>query len=186
MRASRRFLLFFLAALLSACVSIPDEEPGAPSAEGFVVKGRVAVRYGEEAASGRLFWNHAADKDVLLLSNPVGQGVAELRGSREGYQLRTADGKEYSAADPEELTEQTLGWRLPLQGLPEWIRGRALKNVPAEEKKEDGRLAELRQLGWQIDYLAWDDRGLPQRLRLRRADLDIRMAIEEWQLGAQQ
>lgn len=185
MRALRHLFPVVLLVLLGACASFSEDE-SAPPAEGFILKGRVAVRYGEEAASGRVHWRHGAKEDVLLLSNPVGQGVAELRGEPNDYRLRTADGREFSAPDPEALTEQTLGWRLPLQGLPEWVRGRALKDVPAEEKKDGARLTELQQLGWQIDYLAWDERGLPQRLRLRRADLDIRLAIEEWQFGAVQ
>jgi outer membrane biogenesis lipoprotein LolB len=51
----------------------------------------------------------------------------------------------------------------------------------------DGRqLAELRQQGWTIEYLAYDDAGnLPRQIRLTRGALDIRLAIEEWQVAPQ-
>lgn len=181
MRTPLRLGIAVLAVLLNACASLPQDE--APlAAGGFEVKGRVAVRYGQEAASGRVAWRHSAAKDDLLISNPLGQGIAELS-RREGiYILRTAEGQEYKAPDPEALTEQALGWRLPLIGLPEWIRGRALASAPAQRKMDGERLATLDQLGWHIEYQAWDEAGkLPQRIRLTRDDLDIRLAIEEWQ-----
>lgn len=169
--------------MLSACASLPERD--APlAADGFEVAGRVAVRYGEEAASGRVAWRHSGGGDDLLISNPIGQGLAEITGRRGNYTLRTADGKEFNAPDAESLTEQALGWPLPLSGLPEWIRGREAAGAPAQRTMNGARLGELRQLGWHIEYLAWDEeKGLPQRMRLRRDDLDIRLAIESWQLG---
>lgn len=183
MRALQRLSILWLIAALSACASLPDEEAVLPP-DGFLVKTRVAVRYGEEAASGRVVWRHSAMRDELLMSNPLGQGIAEISGRPGAYELRLADGKEFAAPDAEALTEEALGWRLPLNGLPQWIRGRPLKGVPAEATMDGNRYAELKQNGWQIEYLAWDEvRNLPQRLRLRREDLDIRLAIEEWTLG---
>jgi outer membrane lipoprotein LolB len=173
--------LFLL--LLGGCAGLPEQEGPLPSGA-FEVAARVAVRYGEEAASGRVAWRHSANRDDLLISNPIGQGMAEITGRRGDYVLRTADGKEFKAPDAESLTEQTLGWALPLSGLPDWIRGRAAPGSPAQTIMKGERLGELRQLGWHIEYLAWDEtQGLPQRMRLRRDDLDIRLAIESWQLG---
>ena len=40
---------------------------------------------------------------------------------------------------------------------------------------------QLRQSGWVIDYSGGDERP-PKRVRLTRGDLDIRLAIDEWQL----
>lgn len=164
--------------LLSACAAL------APPAEGdgdsFELAGRVAVRYGKEAASGRVSWRHSASADDLVIATPLGQGIAEI--SRRGgeYMLQTSDGKRYTARDPETLTEEALGWRLPLEGLPEWVRGRALPNVPAETENGGRRLATLRQLGWTIEYLEFGENNLPRRLRLTRADLDIRLVLETW------
>jgi outer membrane lipoprotein LolB len=183
MRAVRRLSILCLIAILSSCASLPDEEAPLPP-EGFLVKARVAVRYGEEAASGRVVWRHSDSRDELLMSNPLGQGIVELSGRPGAYELRLADGKQFMAPDAEALTEEALGWRLPLNGLPQWIRGRALQGVATEATMDGSRYAELLQNGWQINYLAWDEaRNLPQRLRLRRDDLDIRLAIEEWTLG---
>jgi outer membrane lipoprotein LolB len=172
----------FIVALLGACASVA---PPQPAREGeFAVVGRVAVRYGEEAASGRVAWRHSDSDDDLVISTPLGQGIAEITRRDGMYALVTSDRQRFTAADPEQLTEQALGYALPLGGLPDWLRGRAQPGVPAQTRYDGKRLAELRQQGWTIEYLAYDDDGrLPTRLRLTRGAFDIRLAIEEWQVA---
>jgi outer membrane lipoprotein LolB len=178
MRSLRGPLLATCAAVLAACAAVPPEAlpPG-----GFSLIGRVSVRYGEEAASGRLTWRHSAAGDELLISTPLGQGVAEITRRDGVYTLVAANGERYSAADPERLTRQVLGYALPLDGLPDWVQGRPEKGVEAVTRYDGERLAELRQRGWLIDYSAGDERP-PKRVRLTRGDLDIRLVIDEWQL----
>ena len=91
------------------------------------------------------------DSDDLLLSDPFGQGVARIV-RRDGLvNLTTSDQKVYQARDVEDLTEQVLGWRLPLAGLPDWVRGRAAAGAPAQTQRDSSqRLAELRQSGWLV------------------------------------
>ena len=177
-----RRLFAVLTVFLAACAAMPSHEN--LDAGGFHVTGRVAVRYGDEAATGRVVWRHTLSTDDLVISNPIGQGIAQIERRDGMYVLQTQDGERYEGADPEELTEQALGWRLPLTGLPQWIEGRPMSGVPAEVREEGKRLRELRQLGWRIEYLAWDEAtGLPSRLQLSRDDLSIRLAIEAWRTG---
>ena len=174
---NRRIGPALLAALLAACATLPAPSEETPA---FELSGRVAVRYGGEAASGRAEWRHSAATDDLIIANPIGQGIAEIARRGDAYTLVTADGKRYAASDPEALTQDVLGWRLPLAGLPDWVRGRPLAGVPAETRYDGARLGMLQQSGWTIEYLEYGENGLPRRLRLYRDTLDIRLVIEEW------
>jgi outer membrane lipoprotein LolB len=178
MRSCRGRLLAAAAALLASCAAVPPE-PLAPGS--FMLAGRVAVRYGDEAASGRFTWRHSDAADELLLSTPLGQGVAEITRRGGVYTLVAANGEQQSAADPEQLTRQVLGYALPLDGLPDWVQGRPERGVAAVTRYDGDRLVELRQRGWVIDYSGGDERP-PKRMRLTRGDLDIRLVIDEWQL----
>ena len=180
-----------LAILLAACAAVPPEgappEPRAPetlSPGAFAIVGRVSVRYGDEAASGRIAWRHSDADDDLVISTPLGQGVAEITRRDGVYTLVTTRGERHSAADPERLTQQVLGYALPLGGLPDWVQGRPERGVEAATRYDGDRLAELRQRGWLIDYTGGDERP-PKRVRLTRGDLDIRLVIDEWQLPPQ-
>lgn len=178
----RRLTVLGLGALLAACASMPSHE--GLEAGSFHVTGRVAVRYGDEAATGRVAWRHTRETDDLVIANPIGQGIAQIERRDDRYVLQTQEGERFEAADPEALTEQVLGWRLPLTGLPQWIGGQPMPGVPAQMDHEGGRLRTLQQMGWLIEYQAWDEAsGLPQRLQLSRDDLRIRLAIEAWRTG---
>ncbi|HMH63657.1 MAG TPA: lipoprotein insertase outer membrane protein LolB [Bradyrhizobium sp.] len=173
-----RLALGLVAALvLGACASLPDA--GSPLPGGFELSGRVAVRHGKDAASGRIFWRHSDDSDDLLITSPIGQGIARISRERDRFRLVTGDNKEYRAADAESLTEQALGWRLPLDGLSDWVQARASPGRPAEIRGEQDNGLQIRQDGWQVAYEEF--RGeKPFRMRLKREDIEIVLVVDQW------
>ena len=178
-----RFALFWVFLLLAGCAAIEIQpETAVPVGDAFTLSGRVSVKYGAEAASGRITWQHDAVSDDLLFSAPLGQGVARIVWRDAVASLTTSDQKLYQADDVETLTEQVLGWRLPLAGLPDWVRGRAAASAPAQTQLDGSqRLAELRQSGWLVEFLDYAaESGLPSRLRMSRQDVEIRLVIDQW------
>jgi len=172
-----RLALCVAAALLGACASLPEHGVAPPG--GFELSGRVAVLHAKDSGSARIFWRHSQDGDEMLITSPVGQSVAKI--SREGdrYRLMTGDNKEYRARDAESLTEQALGWRLPLSGLSDWVQGRPSPDRPAQVSGRPGEGLEIRQDGWQVAVEEFrDDR--PYRLRLSRDSVEIRLVVDEW------
>ena len=173
---SRAFCGLAAAALLLSACATP---PVALKEVQFDLAGRLAARYRNEAFTGNLGWRHARDGDELLISTPLGQGVARIVRQGEVVTLTTPDG-EQSAADAESLTEQTLGFRLPLAGLADWVRARPSPDTPAHtEYGADGKLAKLQQSGWSIEYQEYAG-ALPSRMRLTYPGLELRLAISEW------
>jgi len=167
-----------LALLVGACAQAPTAPPAADTE--FELTGRLAVRYGDESFSGNLSWRHARSSDEMLISSAFGQGVARIAREGELVTLTTAEPREYRAADAESLTEQALGFRLPLSGLAEWVRGRpAPRSSSLTDKGQDGRLRSLEQNGWKIEYLEYAS-GLPSRLRLTYPGIELRLAITQW------
>ena len=94
--------------------------------------------------------------------------------------LKTADMREYRASDPEALTEEVLGFRLPLAGLADWVRGRPSNPQTARvEYGEEGRVRTLQERGWTVEYQEYEDK-LPKRMRLTYPDIELRLAISQW------
>jgi len=178
-----RYALFLTCLLLAGCVAFePLPAPSGSAVDSFFLSGRVAVKYGDEAVSGKISWLHERANDDLLLSTPLGQGVARIVRRDATVSLTTSDQKVYQARDVEDLTEQVLGWRLPLAGLPDWVRGRAAAGAPAQIRADSTqRLSELRQSGWLVEFLDYDAAsGLPVRMRLSREEVEIRLVIDSW------
>ena len=170
-------VLILAAALLAACAELPRAPEGAFE---FELSARFAARYRDEAASGLLAWRHRAAADEVLLSSSFGQGMARISRDGEQVTLTAGDDKRYTAADAETLTEQVLGFRLPLRGLADWVRARPATDAPAQAQyAQDGRLLSLEQHGWRIEYLGYDG-ARPTRLRLNYPGLELRLAIGEW------
>ena len=168
-------------AFVSGCSTLPAFLPPDRIASGFELSGRVAVRYGEEAASAKVQWRHAAGADDMLITNPIGQGMARITRQDGEVLLETADSRKFRAADAESLTEQVLGWRIPFSGLPDWLRGRAAPGMAEVPKVDgDGRLLELRQSDWLIEYQEYLE-NRPVRIRLTRPNLEIRLIVDAWQ-----
>lgn len=167
--------------ILSACAELPFLQPTAGLE--FQLSGRIAVRYDDQGSSGNIAWRHRAAGDEMLITSPFGQGVARIEREGDMVTVTASDRRVYRAHDAESLTEQVLGFRVPLAGLSDWVRGKPAPGPARETRDPRGRLSELEQDGWHIYYLAYGDGdGLPARLRLVYPGLELRLAIGEWQV----
>ena len=159
----------------------------------FVLEGRISVNYGTQNVSGKVRWMHDAARDEIALASPLGTQVARLVRDATGVALTDSEQATHRASDAESLTQQRLGWRLPLTGLTAWVRGRMQGGDPDKvsevRRDERGRIAFLAEDGWHIEY-AYPDQGdeaaaaLPRRLLMRYArvaePLEIRLVIDQW------
>ena len=83
----------------------------------------MALRQGQRTDHLRFDWQHDAQSDRLTLSTPLGQGMARLVREPGAARLTLADGKEMTAANWQLLAAQVLHGEVPLDELPEWLRG---------------------------------------------------------------
>jgi len=179
-------LAALFAALLCACAAVPrgpeitHVDPAALVS--FELNGRINLQVQKEAFPGRVRWQHAPAMDQLWFYSPVGNAVAHLRQDGDGAWLMTAEGREHRADDLRELAFEVLGWDLPLQALPYWVRGVPWPQADALDAQRDGqgRLKRLEQGGWQVTYLAWGASGLPVKLDLLGERLRLRLVVDRW------
>ena len=178
-----------MALLLGGCAPAALERPqpsAPPAAAVFDIAGRLSVRHGPDALAVGFRWSHADERDELELTSPLGQTVAMLSGDASRVELRAADGRVSIAQDWSALTEQGLGWPLPVHGLSSWIQGTPHPGTAfAVEAGDGGRVAVLRQDGWSIVYQSYVQTGSgvwrPSRLTLSYPDIELRIAIDRWQ-----
>lgn len=186
-------LVCLLTLILAGCAGLgpggPGEIPLRPMRESiraFSIEGRVSVKRGEENYSALLAWTHIGARDEMVVTTPLGQGLAELIGEASGAELLTADKQRYSAPDIETLSERIFGVRLPFRDMPSWLIG--VPSVAAVRVDLDGskRPQRILEQGWQIDYLAYESEradALPTLLNIQRGDLDVRLKIDSWDMA---
>lgn len=184
----RYLAVVWLALSLTGCAAPQPVAPAGisrPLPVNWIMQGRIGIQAGEQSLSGNIRWQHQAGRDELLITSPLGQGVARIeRNAGGGVTLELPDQPMRRAADAESLTREALGYELPVSGLGWWVQARPVPDHVFEATHDAaGRLAQLRQDGWVIDYLQYaaDQPARPRKLVVRRDELEIRLVADSWQ-----
>lgn len=195
----RVLLLSALMAALAACANTPLT-PTAPSTaaqklkeqhlqklasiQKFTLQGRIGVQTNGKGFSGSLQWQHNRINDDISLYSPLGGQVASIKRTPEQVTLEDSSGKRFSAADAETLTQDILGWKLPLTGLADWSIGQPTSSaVQNSTWDEAGLLTHLDQDGWKIEYQNYEQQGaymLPGKILLKSDQLNLKLLVEKW------
>ena len=150
------------------------------------VLGTLAIRpTGGEASQVTVRWLQSPDSYLVRFMGPLGVGLFEVEGREVEVEARFPDGRRASAASPEALLEQEIGWSVPLQGLRYWIVGTPMPDdTPSKMELDDrGRLALLEQAGWTVVYERYgaiDGLSLPERIRFSNASVDATVVVRRW------
>ena len=152
--------------------------------QAFTLKGRLGVITQQQGFSGSIDWQHQPQTDDIAVYSPLGGKVANIAKTPARVTLTDHKGNSISAADAESLTEQTLGFRLPLTGLSDWALGRPSHSpITANAWDANGRLIMLEQAGWRIDYASYADfngQSLPQKMVLKNDKVTLKLLTEAW------
>lgn len=147
--------------------------------------GRIAVSDGKDGGSGRIAWRQDGEHVDITIRAPVSGQTWRLVGDDGGYELSGTRREPVRDIDAEALLFRETGWRVPVAALARWVRA-----LPAAGEAplfgDDGLPKALDERGWHIEYRAYGTTGaaaLPTRLVARRANLQVRLAIANWNHG---
>ena len=99
--------------------------PSAPADRAYSGRFAVTTALGEqrENVSGRFNLEIRGQQQILELASPLGTTVARVEIEPGGARATGARMQEVRGADADALTEQLLGWRLPVSGTGRLDRG---------------------------------------------------------------
>lgn len=174
--------------IATTIITDPVTNPAKPSANDFNILGRIAVQDNDRSFSGSFRWRHSEKSDEILLFTPLGQAIAEIAKDADGVRMITAKLEAFYAESAERLTEEILGWRLPLSGLQYWIQGTHSPYVGAEKDLgKDNQLIAIRQDGWHIHYARFTTEKshsvpMPKLFHMfyENERLKIRVVVDDW------
>jgi outer membrane lipoprotein LolB len=189
-----------LMVLLNACSLIQTTSESTPSnpsfslqhqesiqaLRNFGIEGRMAVQYDGRGYSCQIHWHNIDGSQQISLISPLGNTLADISVNADGVILVTSDGKQYAAKDAEQLTQQILGWPLPVSLLHDWVFGRPAEGMVSKQKWDSsGRLLSFAQNEWSVEYQEYRDvetYSLPGKLSFRHAKIYLRLIIDDWQV----
>lgn len=184
---------------MQGCASVPKTKPDSAVTQQqyqlhqaslktivqFALTGRIGVQTDGKGFSGGLNWQHNEAVDAIALYSPLGGQVARILKTANQVTLEDAKGNTISAADTETLTQNALGWQLPLAGLADWSLGRPTNSpIMASTWNEQGYLSTLKQDGWEIEYQNYTQQNgftLPSKITLRSDKVNLKLLVESWE-----
>jgi outer membrane lipoprotein LolB len=189
-------LALCLTLLLASCALQPQRpqrevtaaRPARDAIQHYSLEGRVSVKRGNEARQASILWQHNSERDEIELSGPFGQKAARLVRDASGARLETAARETQTASDWSGLAEQVLGIVLPLDNMTNWVVANVAKGTDGATATRDalGRLQSAKADGWQIDYRTYESESpdaLPALIEFRHDDINVRLKIDQWNLG---
>jgi outer membrane lipoprotein LolB len=172
--------------LLSACASRPVTvwtNPALPTH--WEAEGKAAVRTRDRGTNVYFTWTQSGPAYQIVVRGPLGLGRAELHG-QPGLVRLTGDNieNEVSASSLEELLEMTTRRKAPVSHALHWLKAEPATPEAEVRRGPDGKLLQIKEEGWTIDYLEWSQEApnLPRRLTLQGPDGQATVVIGMWRL----
>ena len=189
----RCFLL--LALVLGGCATSPVSKlPPLPDWESrtrllaelsdWEFRGRIGVSSSQDGFNGKLRWQQSVDGYSASVSGPMGFGSVLIVGNSDFVRLTGNDGETTLLTDPQQDLRERYGWTIPVQSLRFWALG-----IPDPQNEAitifdtEGRLASLKQGGWQVIYSDYRDvagQAMPKRLSATADDVKVVVIIQNW------
>ncbi len=148
------------------------------------IAGRLAVQNDHEAWHMSLEWQQRSERYSLIINAPLGQGSMRLHGDAVQVMLITDEGESVNSSDPDLLLYQQLGWKVPVSALRYWVLGLAAPGDYQQTLDEYGRLSQLKQAGWEIEFIDYQPRlgvELPRKVFINNHRAKVKLVISSWQ-----
>lgn len=149
----------------------------------FALSGRLGIANGRDAGSGQFRWQQRGAAFEFQLTVTVTGDRVRLAGQPGKVKLTDARGQVTEGFDAEQLLFERTGWRVPVAQLGYWVRGMRAPGGTADTRFDAaGRLVELAQDGWTIQYRDWTASApaLPTMLVARRGQERVKVRIRDW------
>jgi len=91
--------------------------------------------------------------------SPLGQTVAAINVTPGSATLTQAGQEPRTAADIDSLTQQTLGWPLPVSGLRDWLQGYAVDAQGQRFRASPASNSVTTKDGWRLRFVDWQAAG---------------------------
>jgi outer membrane lipoprotein LolB len=152
------------------------------------MSGRAALRFKGDGWTFGLNWQQKNKQEyVLQIQNPITGTLVAVLEQSPGKAVLKSQGQVHNGSDAERLLEQQLRVKMPVNGMPYWIRGVMAPQYPVGQVKLDaqGRPTQITQAGWVIDYENYNGSGfaaLPGKVNIARAQdqVNVRVLPRSW------
>jgi len=153
--------------------------------DGWYARAKIAVYAKGQGVGGHLSWQQTLNDYEIDFVGPLGIGLMRIIGNDTMTSLQIPDKPLYKGHSPEQLIQRHTGYQLPVSQLYYWARGIPNPKLPfVKQLNRSGQLQQLTQMGWNIEYLAYNNQAsltLPSKIVMTKDSFKIKLVRLSWQ-----
>jgi outer membrane lipoprotein LolB len=196
------FVLALLTLAMSGCTTLPNKEPPQliqqtplqriatlQQLNQWKITGKIAFIEKKDRNSFTLNWNvnEKQEQQQLNLTSFLGINVLRLESTANNHEIQV-NGKSYYGKNLEVLIHSITGFTLPTQALSFWLKGIPFQKNDKITYQKATLLPQTLSSNynnelWQVNYANYqqiDDYSLATKFSIRKDDLLIKIAVNEW------
>jgi outer membrane lipoprotein LolB len=185
--------------LLFGCAQLPDNPTNVQweqhqqrlaTLEHYSASGKLGFISPDERRSMNFYWQQNGSETQLRLTSLFGQTLLKLSMTPNQTQIDTYEGEHYESANGQQLLYQLTGLTIPLNQLPNWLKGAANKGDKYTLLETNTLASQTRNVDnnfWQVNYQRYSDINgqstplpLPSLLQLKQEAIKINLQISQW------
>jgi len=150
----------FLAGCATSTANLPTATSGVGAYRDTIdLSGSLSVSYQKQDGqpdrlNGRYTWTQRPGRIDVSLNSPVST-VAQISVTPESATLTQANRAPQTARDIDALTQQALGWPLPVAGLRDWLQGYATDAQGKRFAASPANNNVFTRDGWRLRFVDW-------------------------------
>jgi outer membrane lipoprotein LolB len=110
---------------------------------------------GRDGVTANFSWTQRPGRIDVSLFTPTGQTAAEITVTPDAATLTQSNREPRTAKDIDTLTQQALGWSLPVAGLRDWLQGYATDAQGKRFAASPANNNVFTRDGWQLRFVDW-------------------------------
>ncbi|MDF1795630.1 MAG: lipoprotein insertase outer membrane protein LolB [Coxiellaceae bacterium] len=147
------------------------------------ISGAVSVKQPKRSFIARYTWRQNGDRYNISIHSNLDIASVKLVGNRSRVTLSSSDGKVVTSNNLNNLMQQQLGWRLPVNNLNYWIRSLPAPGSAKTQYNSLGQTQKIQQGAWTVTYNRYQRiKGveLPTLMNVSGHDLQLRLVVKQW------
>lgn len=155
----------------------------------WTLTGKLAIFLENERQTANIYWQQQGGNYSIQLTTFIGTRILQVTKNEQGVEIINNDDEVFTGQDANTLIKQlSPGLDLPIAALQQWIKGNpANASYQLNDQQQVSELLGLdeSQNMWAVSfqqYQLFSGTVLPKKVDLKRNDIRVKIAINQWQV----
>ena len=200
----KKILLLLFVVMLSGCSQFASDVNDVPLSTNFTweqqqqqlqqldhwsLTGKLAVFLDKDRQTANIYWKQQGDNYSIQLTTFLGTRILQVTKNEQGVEIINNDDQVFTGQDANTLIKQlSPGLDLPIAALQQWIKGNpasASYQLNDQQQVRDLLGLDASQNLWEVSFQQYQNFSgiaLPNRVDLKRDNIRVKIAINQWKV----